>query len=249
MFLHQPNLACLLVTPFGFESQTLAFLLVLQPQILAGHQRGVDRVEGQIGKKRSVLVGFDELRRLGRQPVGQMLAVRAIGQPRIAVGREIPFPAIRAATVDAAHVDVEPLILRPPAFRSQMPLARKERGVTGGFHGFRQRRGFQGKPVGVRRGQQQRVAFPAFGLGRCADIVRDPRPLRPLPGHDAGAGGRAHGTCRVGVGELGTLLCQRVDVRRLVERAAVAAQVALTEIIGQDEHDIGPSRSHGIGSQ
>ena len=164
VLLHQPHVARVLAAPFRFQAEPLALLLVLLPQVLARHQRRVDGVEGEVGEERPVLVRLDELRRLGRQPVGQMLAGRAVGQARIAVGREVLVAAVRAAAVDAAHVDVEALVLRPPAFRPEVPLAGEERGVARGLHRLGQRRRVQRQPVGVGRGQRLGVALPLFGL-------------------------------------------------------------------------------------
>jgi len=73
------------------------------------------------------------------------------------------------------------------------------------------------------------------------------RPLRPdrhvqprgmLAGEERRTARRADGH-RVGMGEAKALLRESVEVRRLMQIRAVAAEVAPAQIIGEDEDDVG----------
>ena len=75
-----------------------------------------------------------------------------------------------------------------------------------------------------------------------ADVIGDAGPLRPLAGHDAGARRRADRTGGVGVGESRAVPGQAVQVRRLVEGAAVASEVALPQVVGEKEQHVGAFR-------
>ena len=60
-----------------------------------------------------------------------------------------------------------------------------------------------------------------------------------LAGHEAAARRRADGAAGVGLGEAHALGRQAVEVGRLDALLAVAAEVAVAEVVGQDEDDVG----------
>ncbi len=72
------------------------------------------------------------------------------------------------------------------------------------------------------------------------------------PGHEHGARGRADRRAGVEVGEAQALGGQPVEVRRANELLAVGADVAVAEVVGEDEDDVRPrrgSREHRRGRQ
>ena len=58
------------------------------------------------------------------------------------------------------------------------------------------------------------------------------------PGQELPAGGRAHGR-GVEVGEAEALLVQAVDVGGLEDWVAVAGEVAIALVVGEDDQDVG----------
>ena len=120
-----------------------------------------------------------------------------------------------------------------------MPLTSKERRVAGALHCLGQRRCLECQAIRVRSGKQLCVALPGLGFLRRADVIRDPSALRPLSGHQAGTRRRTNGTRRIGIGKPSPFLGQAIEIRRLVKRAAVTAQISLAEIIGEKDDNIG----------
>ena len=227
----------------GSLSETLqaeagAFLFVFLLEIGARHEWRVDGVEREVGKERAVLVRGDKFSCLGGEAVGEVFAVGTVGKAGVVVGREIFFPAVGAAFVDAAEVVVEALVFRPPASGAEVPFAGEEGGVAGGLEGFRERGRGEGEAIGVGRGAKLGVAFPVGWL-RGADVVGDAGALGPLAGEDAGARGRADGARGVGIGELRAVAGEAIKVGRFVERAAVGAEVLATEVVGEEKDDVG----------
>lgn len=64
------------------------------------------------------------------------------------------------------------------------------------------------------------------------------KPPRPFPGHDAGAGGRAHRTSGVRIRAADRLRSEAVKVGRFVEAAPVAANVGTPQIIHQNKENV-----------
>ena len=62
------------------------------------------------------------------------------------------------------------------------------------------------------------------------------------PGHEGTPRRRTNRAARIGLGEPDSLGCEAVEVGSLDPRLTVAAQIAVTEIIGEDEDDTGWSR-------
>jgi hypothetical protein len=69
----------------------------------------------------------------------------------------------------------------------------------------------------------------------------NPVPRRILPGHEGGSAWGADGAVDIELREQGSLRSQPIQIRRLDLPVAVATQVAPTEVICQNENDIGPS--------
>ncbi len=163
MLLSESHIARFFATPLGRQAQLFSLRFVFESQILAGHQRSVHGIEGEVCEERFMLVGGDKPDRFGRQTIRQMFTGRAVGETRIAIGREILVAAIGTAAIDATHVHVEPLLFWPPAFGAQVPLACEERGVPGVVQGLGQRRCFQRQAISVGGRQELRIAFPVGG--------------------------------------------------------------------------------------
>ena len=111
----------------------------------------------------------------------------------------------------------------PRRAEAEVPLAHAARGVARGAQQLRQRHA-----LGV---DQQRVVGP------------DAAALRPCPpsvtaGQQAVSRGRTDRVRRVRVGEAHALFGQPVDVGGLDLRRPIATQVAVAQIVGQDENDI-----------
>ena len=79
--------------------------------------------------------------------------------------------------------------------------------------------------------------------------IGDVQPSRILAGHQRGPRRRANGARRVIGREPHAVAGQPVDVRRLVEIAAVAAEVGPTQIVGDDENDVRLRQSQPLRSR
>ena len=101
-----------------------------------------------------------------------------------------------------------------------MPFAENARRVTGEAKQLRQREGFQ---------------IHAFALvdGVCHAVLEF-----VAAGHQ-GRSGRGTGRADVKIGEADAARVQLVDVRRLQDRIAVAGEIAVALVIGDDENDVG----------
>ena len=238
MGLGEANVARCFAAPFLGEREAGAFVFVFLFQLGPGHERRVNGVEREVDEEGAVFVVGHEFAGLGGEPVFEVFAGRAVGQAGVTVGGEVLFPAVGAALVDATKVVIKALIFGPPTRGAEVPFAGEERGIAGGFQGFGERGRVEGEAVGVVGGEERGVAFPRGGL-RGADVVGDAGALGPLAGEDAGARGGADGAGGVGIGEARALAGEAVEVRSLVERAAVAAEVLAAEVVGEEEDDVG----------
>ena len=70
---------------------------------------------------------------LAGQSIWQMFALWPIGEPWIAVGGEVAFPAVGPPSVDATDIDVKALILWPKALWTHVPFASEKGRVAFGF--------------------------------------------------------------------------------------------------------------------
>ena len=102
---------------------------------------------------------------------------------------------------------------------------------------------FQGQVIYIRCLDETPVArMCAGGEG---NEIGDANSCGILTGKDARARRRADRACGVGIREPHSRGCQSVNVGRLVERAAVASQVAPFHVVDEDEDDVGHRCDHG----
>lgn len=148
---------------------------------------------------------------------------------------------VGGAPVRAADVHVKALRLRVVRGVAQMPFAHVQRHVAGCPQRVGNGRFLQRQIVCRGRRQQLR-----FGFGR--PLVAFHRPFTPdghvqpgsvLAGHDGRPSRRAdrHG---VRLSEPHALVRQPVQIRCFVQIRAVAGQVGPTQIVSQNEDDVGP---------
>ena len=65
--------------------------------------------------------------------------------------------------------------------------------------------------------------------------------------HERGAGRRANGAAGIEIRETHPFGGEAVEIRRLDLRLAVAAEVAVAEVVGEDEHDARPAWRGRVG--
>ena len=136
--------------------------------------------------------------------------------------------------VIARDVDVEALFFRPEAVPAKVPFADVRRRVTGGFERLRKRDFVQRQFVAERRTVQHLIgAIRATGYP-----VGNLQPRRVLPRKQCGPRRRTNRARGIRLGELHPRRCHAIQVRRLVERAAIAAEIRPPEIVCNDEYDV-----------
>ncbi len=197
----------------------------------------MDGVVRQVEEEGAVLVLLDELLGLDGQPVAEILAfAAALPQPGHGVALALVRPEIRGrmAVMRSGDVEVETLMLGVIVPAAEVPLADAGRDIAGRLERLGDVHFVQGQILPPRRHEQPmggRVAFAGDPIGQMQS-------RGPLAGEDAGPRRRADRAGGVGVGEPHPLPGQAVDVRRLVELAAVAAHVGPAQVVGKDEDDI-----------
>ena len=213
-------------------------LRVLRDRLGPGDHRRVDRVVRQVEEERGGLVPLDEPLGLDPQPVGQVLALGGVLQPR---HRSVPAPerghvAERRAGVIPRDVDVEPLLRRLESGPPEVPLADHPRGVPGaleplGQRDLLERQGLaELRPVELLRGPVRPAREP----------VGQVEPGRVLAGHQGRAGGRADRARGIRLGEAPPPGGQPVEVRGPMELAPVTAEVRPPQVIRDDQDDVRP---------
>ena len=122
---------------------------------------------------------------------------------------------------------------------AEMPFAEGARGVAGGLQPIRNgglaEREAEAVDIGLG---DPRAVYAARLLDHVAKRELKSDALLPAAGHEAGARGRAHGGIGVEIGKLHALGREAIDVGRLDVGRAHAAEVAVAEIIGEDEDDV-----------
>ena len=122
-----------------------------------------------------------------------------------------------------------------PVLAVQMPFAEDPGRVTGGFEGIGHGDDRRGKAGLVRdRDQPLESLRAAVGAAHGEHVVA----RRVGAGMQRGPAGRAVAGRRVGLGKDHAFLHHPVEVRRLVEVAAVVAGVLPAEVVGVDQHDV-----------
>ena len=208
----------------------------------------VDRVVREVEEERLVLVCRDDFLGLSGEAVSQVFAVGRLLEAThesllavLALAAERREVTHRRAGVVARDVDVEALLLRLEALAAQVPLAHVRGDVTGGLEAFSKGNFFE-RELLVNDGPRKALVGPVSAAG---EPIGEVQAGRILAGHNARARGRAHGARRVGVGELHALRRHTVEMRRAVKLAAITAEVALPEVINEEEDEVGLRRGSG----
>ena len=237
VLLHKPHAPVVLFSPLSLKATFLFACEIFVAQIGTRNQRRVHGVKRQVGQEGLVLVGSHELHRFAGEAIGQMLTIWAILEARIAVGRKIFFPAVRAAAVMAALVDVKALILRPEALVAEVPFAGEEGGVTIFLERLSESEFLQLQLACVGCGQQACVASPC-PAGGSADVIGHTCAGGITTSHNARARGTAHGARGIGIGKLHPRGRQSVAVRCVVKRTAKGLEIRPAKVIDQKKNKV-----------
>ncbi len=208
--------------------------------------RPMHRIVPHVQQERALFVGVDELNRLVRGAVGDVLAVRPIGdRARLElVGREI---AARTGVGCSVKRHIESLCLGPVlGLQAQVPLADVRRLVSRIAECF-------GDRVLVRRQESPALRQDHLMDWRCllgklgrarrqgwqmTRRRRDMQPSRVLARHDAGARRRTERIGRVRLREQHAAFGQTLHIRRLVVLATVYRRVHPTHVVDKEEDDV-----------
>ncbi len=224
-------------------------------QISLGLDRRMHGIVAQIQEERLVAVGPDERDRLVRFPIGQVLAFstrRQVGDlvelPLRPIGVEV---ARRLSQIAPAMVDMVALHLGEVRPLAQVPLADMATNISG-----RPKRLGQGQLVSPHEqriaGTEQFILRPAHilghilaGLGHNAalepatDPIGNSHASRIASGLHGRPGRRTDGTRRIPVGKSHPPGSQPVDLRRLEIPAPLACQIGPSQVVDQDQYDVG----------
>jgi hypothetical protein len=189
-------------------------------------------VEAQV--KWPVVAPSDELgRAVGEQvghvpnPLGGDVVLPEVWLSRTADVREV----IHAAAVNAEEL-VEPVAVgRELRHEAEVPLADERGAIPGALEQGRERR------MARREAELGRSAFRRAPSHRPLELR--PEALRVPTGHERDAGRRARRRGGVRVREANARGDQSVDVWRLIVGPAERAQVAVAEIVGENEEQVG----------
>ena len=174
-----------------------------------------DEVHRAIGDEVGEIAGLVNLR---------LALAQVVDAGRIAV-REI----VDAAAHHAEEFLVAALQRAEVRREAQVPLARE---------GGRVARGGQQRRQGRMSGRQTKLRIAA--RARSHRLVRAAaQPVLPPPGHQREARGRADRRVRVPVGEAQAFGGHAVELRGALRPPAIAAEVGVPEVIGEDENEIG----------
>ena len=196
-------------------------------------------VEGEESEEGLFVVLFDELYGFVSKTDRERLALGAVFELRVFVGRE-KAPRRRAAMM-AAFIDLESMMLGLRSIASEMPLAGEEGAVAAFLEGFGHGGGLSRKVVSVFRREDAVVALPLRARG-CPNPIRNANAGRVLPAHDGSARGRANLAGRIAIGEAHPRLGKSIDVGSLVKGRALDGEVFDAKVIGENEYDVGFSQ-------
>lgn len=121
-----------------------------------------------------------------------------------------------------------------------MPFADKRSGVAATAKEAGERLDFGGELAGRRSAGETRV-----WEGRAGNPIGEAKGGGRAAGEDGGAGRRADGRRGIGVSETEGAVGEGVEMGRVVVGVAVAAEVGLGEVVGDDEEDVGWRRRAG----
>lgn len=147
---------------------------------------------------------------------------------------------VRVVRVGAAEEPVE--LVEPVGVRSELglpaevPLSHESSRIALRFEQRGQRRSQRGQAaVPIRRGNGEHPF--------------EPRALRVVPADQGGTGGRADRAIGVGVGQADAFAGEAVDVGCADIRRAVAADVAVPQIVHHDEDDVRRALGRHLGAR
>ncbi len=151
-----------------------------------------------------------------------------IGLP-IAAHVRVPVDVARQKTPEVVEAVSIGLELR---LETQVPLADETRRIAGVLQELRQRAPRRRKADVEARRRRRRIGL---------DRTLEPHPLLVAARHEPSPRRRTHRRVGVEVGQPDPFAREPVEVRGLDIRRAVAAKIAIPEIVGHDEHDVRPS--------
>ena len=228
------------VTPLAGARTRPMFLAIFRHQLGLAVENRMGGVMAQVEEKRPVLISLDKVHRLEIHSVDEVfgLSQPVFGDvdPANRLFSEDVRPEIRSVA-DTFHLpgnvpakavgSRHDLVFCPVKLVSgQVPLADHARGVAIPAQHLGQRDVTRGKGVS--------------GIG--PQVVEDSDPRRILTSEKSRS---VRGTDRrrgVGLGETHSILCQPIQVWRLVEPVAVTTQLTPAKIVGQNKDDIRPIR-------
>ena len=221
----------------GEDPGLLVLDVAVAVEVLRGRlQRHVGRVVRQVEEEGFLVVPVDEVEGLAGQDLGQVLGLfdhlpAAEDGPPPRLGDRLRIPVLHSfggwLDEDRTSLHAEELVEAAvervfPALPAELPLADRPGGVAGGPHHL---------------GQRRLVEVEAIVLDRRVELVAVS--LRVAAGHQPGAGRAADRGGHVAGLEAHARGAQGVDVRGLDDLAAVQAEIAVAEIVGEDEDDVG----------
>ena len=134
-----------------------------------------------------------------------------------------------------ADVDVEAMMFgQRERFTAEMPLADIGGAVTGLTKRFGERELLEGQTSQEASGAELGFGIPTAG----GKPVGEQQARGILAGKDGGARGRTEGAGGVSIGEAHAIAGELVDMRGLIVRTPVGADVAPADIVDQEEHDV-----------
>ncbi len=227
-------------------------LLVLPDEIVFAVQGGVDRKTPVVEKERPIAVGANECGRFGGHAIFDMLAG---GSLKVQLRRKPPrghVTSCRPGPIPMRNVDVKTLIARTVGLAPEVPFSEMPGRVAGAAQRLGERDVAGIEPSDARR-HQTLILRTRSGharlkpdFGQMTDRCRNAEPGRVLTGQNAGSRGGAQRIGGVSLPKQHSPPGQPVEMRRLMKRAAIASQVAPTQVIRQNQHDVrtigGPGR-------
>ncbi len=174
--------------------------------------------EGLVGRREVA----DEPHRVVAEEIGEIAGL--VGQNVFVPQRVIMVEVVGRAAADPVIVLVAAFERPVVRKEAEVPLADQGRVVALGAQQRRQR--------GMRWGEPRHV-----GGQRLFEADREP--ILVASGDQRRAGRRADGRVRISLGEAKPVLRDTVDVRGREVRAAVAGQIRVAHVVGQDEEDVG----------
>jgi len=210
---------------FGFE-------FVNQPGL--GFQRRMHGEMGEIEEEGLLFVTANEVQTFVGQKIGQISAGGVFGGR---IGFEIEMPSRRAEGL--VKTAFGGMVLGGFA---EVPFAEHAGDVASRLQGLGKGHLVQGQ-AGLIVHRPQGAALPVKSVNASHRI--DAGSGRVLTAQQRGARGGAIGAASVTGGQPQPLGGQPVNVRRLVIPAAVTGQVGVTQVIGQNENNVGPGGGGG----